>query len=316
MTHFAYIVMSYKDPLMIRRMVGALRQASPNAEIVLRHDVRHLPLPDLTGVAQVWVRPAITAIEWGHWSMVEAMLTELRWVRETLNVSNIVFISGQDYPTKSLERWEAEHSAWDATMVADLLRFKPRWLYRRGYDGTDDLTRYNYAWFGVPGTRTRSLQTGRTSVRVRATIFNNVRPAAYFRRLPHGRGDLIGLRRCRSLWSSSFQCYKGWPWLALSIRAADAVLQADKRLVRIYRRSLIPEESFFQTVLLNDPDMRVNKQPLSFTHWSGQVEHPRVLTEYDLNAVIASQLPFARKVETGTSDLLLDGLDRRIDNMS
>ena len=62
--------------------------------------------------------------------------------------------------------------------------------------------------------------------------------------------------------------------------------------------------------------MRVNKQPLSFTHWSGQVEHPRVLTEYDLNAVIASQLPFARKVETGTSDLLLDGLDRRIDNMS
>lgn len=313
MPRFAYVVLSYRDPVLVSRLVAALRAASPTADIVVRHDIRREPLPDLPTDPRVHARPSDKQLHWGHWSIVEAMLAELRWVRTTLDVTHVAFISGQDYPTGSLAGWEDRHDGSDGRVVAQRLHFRPRWLAPRGFEGRDDLIRYSYAWFGVPGSATRppSPRAGRLATKV----FDQIRPLAYFRVLPHGRGTLLGIRRVRTPWSATYPCYKGWPWMSLSTRAADTALAAassDHDLVRLYRRSLIPEESFFQTVLMNASGLRLTNAEITYTDWAGSVEHPQALDSGHLGEVLASGLPFARKVSLGTSDELLQELDRRI----
>ena len=310
-TRVAYVVMSYTEPQTLQRLIRALRSASPAAEIVVRHDARRVPLPEMPADGHLHARPSTAPLEWGHWSMVEAMLIELRWVRQNLSVTHVAFISGQDYPAGALGGWEAGLAGVDAVMTAERLAFRPRWLARRGVDGSDDLIRYVYAWFGLPGTSRRVWPRTKRGKKAVAKTFDQIRPVAYFRVLPHGRGSLVGIRRRPTAWSDHY--YKGWPWVALSVKATDRVLTAASGPLRdLYRRSLIPEESFLQTVVMNDPDLHVVPQELAFMDWTGSVEHPQLLTLKHLPAISDAGTPFARKVAAGVSDDLMAAFDERL----
>lgn len=311
---FVYVVMSYRDPELVLRLVGALLASSPRAHVVLRHDDRRCPLPSGLPVSgRLHPRPSSAQLEWGAWSMVEAMLVELRWVRDNLDASHVAFISGQDYPARDLGAWELECADSDAVLTARQLEFVPRWGRRRGYRGSEDYIRYLYRWYGLP-VLGRGRRGTRTVERLLARFCSNVRPLLYFRVLPHGRGALLGFRRLQTPFGDSAPCYKGWPWMVLSARAVHAVLAAAERdvgLVRLYRRSLIPEESFLQTVVLNDPSLRCRLDEISYSDWAGAGAHPAVLTARHAQAIEDSGTAFARKVELVASHDLLLRLDAR-----
>lgn len=312
---FAYVVLSHQQPDLVARAVAALRRASPAAHIVLRHDARNAPLPPLQPSPRLHLRPSTAEVQWGHWSLVEAMLVELRFVRAELHCSHIVFVSGSDYPTQQLQRWEAEVSSADAVLHARPLHFRPRFLNRRGFDGDDDMIRYLYAWYGIPGTSRGRRPRSDGGIRALNRVFDQIRPLACWRLLPHGRGTMVGIRRRKTPFSSTYRCYKGWQWLVLSARAADAVLSecgSARGLARYYRRTLIPDESFIQTVICNHPGLQVRHSAISFTDWSGSVEHPRVLDLSAWERIKSSGLPFARKMDRETSRELMDRLDEEI----
>ena len=300
---FAYVVMSYDKPRLISRLAHRIRESSPEAEIVLRHDCRRCPLPeDLpTGIHR---RPSCFPIEWGHWSMVQAMLTELAWVRQNTSASNVVFISGQEYPVRPLAQWERSVAHLDGIIQARPLNFRPKWGRRRGYVGDEAMVRYDYRWFGIPGSSrwTRSTAPGKLADKVAFGLMSNFRPAVYYGHLPRGRGTLIGFRR---RWTGP-QRYKGSPSMMLSAQAMDHVLASG--LAPLYKRALMPDEGFIQTVVINS-SLALRIANITFTSWAQEpgTSHPRVLSESDLPAIVASELPFARKVDESP---LLDALDR------
>jgi hypothetical protein len=97
---FAYVVMSHRDPDLVGRLIERLRESSPEAIIVLRHD-RSIcpppsPLPD--GVHLGDDSPLL----WGHWSLPAAIMRELAWVVDNTEATHAVVISGQDYPVRPL----------------------------------------------------------------------------------------------------------------------------------------------------------------------------------------------------------------------
>jgi hypothetical protein len=95
----------------------------------------------------------------------------------------------------------------------------------------------------------------------------------------------LGLRRSTP---SGFTFYLGSQWWALSRACAEYMLDfTEKRrdIVRFYRHSHVPDEGFFQTVVMNSPlrDAVVNDN-LRFIEWDGGF-NPRVVDLNDLDGI-------------------------------
>jgi hypothetical protein len=124
-------------------------------------------------------------------------------------------------------------------------------------------------------------------------------------------GVLLG-RRCGVPFSSSFPCRRGSDWLSLSRRAVEAVVRAARsrpELVRHYRRTVLPTESFPQTVLHAAPDLRLSTATRRFTSWAQGSPHPDVLRLADLERIVGSGADFARKFDAGVDGAVMDELD-------
>lgn len=304
---FAYVIMSYERPDLALRLARRIRELSPHAVVVVRHDARRgrFAWPALDGVE---FGEHTAPLHWGHWTMVAAMLAELEIIERRPDVTHVVFVSERDYPLRRLDQWERSVSAYGAVMTRERLEFQPRWGRRRGYVGTEDAIRHRYRWFGVPltgGERVRRSKAFGFAVRCAARVTSHVRPLMYVRVLPRGRGLLIGVRR---RWPAG-PVYKGWPWIMLS--AEGARLALDDLRHEIWRRTLIPEESYFQT-LVSAAGLPVLEADISFTRWNtaAGTAHPWTLGVDELEEAFASGSPFARKFD---DTRVLDLIDERVD---
>jgi hypothetical protein len=116
-------------------------------------------------------------------------------------------------------------------------------------------------------------------------------------------------------YSESFGCYAGTQWFTLSARAVDAVshfVAENPDYVDHYRRVDIPDESFFQTILLNDRSLRFVNDDKRFTSWP-KGPHPLTLLERDFDDIVTSGNHFARKFDADVDSAILDRLDRHLD---
>ena len=78
--------------------------------------------------------------------------------------------------------------------------------------------------------------------------------------------------------------------------------------VRFFRHALIPDECFFQTLLLNSPlAATVSKRTLTYVNW--RPPWPGILTMDDLPQLRESDALLARKFDPVTSSQVLDHLD-------
>ena len=103
--------------------------------------------------------------------------------------------------------------------------------------------------------------------------------------------------------------YVSADWLTLGRRALAAVLDADPRP---FRRSAVPSESFFATVLLNRADLTVDRDHRRFASFAHPgAPHPQTLKTEDLDRILASNADFARKFDIGADARVLDLLDER-----
>jgi hypothetical protein len=136
---------------------------------------------------------------------------------------------------------------------------------------------------------------------------------------PDRHGEFkVGYRPFRSPFSDKFRCMYGSSWWTLHRRAIQSMCRAmDERtdLVQHYRRILwAPNESFFMTLLMNDPSLNLcttsNKRLIS---WSKpETGHPDVLTTNQWNQILQSDAHFARKVDGRVDAKLIDMLDGHI----
>lgn len=293
--------------------MAAILRSSPTACVVVHHDARTTQPPEVPD-ERVLVTTHRRSADWGSWEIVAATIDALRVARDTFDPALVVLVSGQDYPARDLAEWEAqfltEGRAWAGT--ARPLSYRAKWGRPHGR-GDDDLTRYTYRWYRLPFSRFLAGDSG-AARRIRWPLWklgHYLEPLVDVRSVTRGRGMHVGLRARRPPFDEMVPCYKGSQWWAMDRRLVDAVLEQvvdNRRLVATYRRSVIPDESFFQSAVapLHDPSLG---EPVTHVDWLVEADAPKVLEMADLDDVLASGCPFCRKVEAGISDALMDRLD-------
>ena len=115
--------------------------------------------------------------------------------------------------------------------------------------------------------------------------------------------------------SRKFRCFAGSQFFTANVRCAEHLLAATpqhRRLARHYARVFCPEESFFQCLLCNAPQLRVANEHFRYIDWSSGGNHPKTLTCDDLPELTASPAHFARKFDIKQDAAVLDRLDEFI----
>lgn len=312
----AYVVLSHLDPARVERMVERILALSPGACVLVRHDARRAAAPRITS-PRVVVEAHRGDRDWGSWELVDQTRHALHRAAELFDPRLLIVVSGQDYPCRDLAGWErgvlAGGAGWVCAFLHEL-HYRPRWGRPYG-DGDDTLTRYLYRWYPLPAGRWlhRSSSSGARALRWAATrVGHYLEPIVAVRTVTRGRGYHVGIRARKTPFDDAHPCLMGSQWMALdraSLAAIDAAFDHDRLMRATYRRSIIPDESAFQTVL----GWRQPPQPggiVSHTVWEAALDAPRTLTIDDLDEILASGAPFCRKLAAGLSDELADALDR------
>jgi hypothetical protein len=272
-----FLVLTYQKPALAERLMGRLADTE-NALTVLSHDPLGDRPPELPDSPRAMRVPNPLPVgKWGSFEIVEAMIEAVRWVQEEVrDFSWLVLLSGQDYPIKSPRAIEAELLASDADAYMRWELATP--FARRHQSDWQRGMSHRYYWRVAPGT-TRPVPIPRVR--------------AYF--------DGVGI-------------FAGSTWSTFSRRAVARMFEDPwllDYLKRRFSRTMIPDEAFFQTLLLNRPTrlhiVNNDRRFMEFAPEHGYA-HPRILGLDDFTMLIESDVMFARKVDE-TSAPLLDRLD-------
>jgi hypothetical protein len=275
----AYLIRAHHAPDLLERLVRAL--AGPEAGIFVHvsrsaedavYEEMVSRLSDVEGVE--WL-PRRTC-RYGGFSLVEATLAGLDAILAAgMRPGHTLLLSGQDYPLRPRGEIEAflERSG-DRSYVHHFRLPAENW---REEDGGLDRIRY--------------IHYERARVRTR----------------------LLRLPLIRRTFPPGYDAYGGSAFWALSAPALDYVhrfVRENPRFVRFFRHVLIPDEIFFQTILLNSPlRASVVNEQLHYVDWSGGGAHPATLRAGDVERALASGKLFARKFDPSDTEAL-DLVDR------
>jgi len=300
--HVAYLVQSHDHPALLARLVRTLRAGSDGTILVV-HDARrkHLDASLLAGSgARVVERTA--PVRRGDFSMLDPYFEgAARLLADGDRFDWLVYLSGQDYPVRPVPAIETGLAAADVDGFLahwDVDAAGSPWPPRRAR------RRYRYRYLRLPGALAPFLPLLRP--------LEAVTPLHCYRTY----GALVGWPARRSPFSATFRCYGTWMWQSLRRPCVEFLLEqlaTNGPLVEYYRRTVVPDESFVATVLVNSGRFRLANDNRRFADTAEQPSgHARALRADDFERLTDGRFDFARKVEPGTSDALLDALDRRV----
>lgn len=294
---FCYLLLCHTDRDLLLRTAARIRQRTPGATVVLRHD-RGDGFVSAADAAAVGARvlQSTIGVDWGGWSMIEAEVEALQRLLTECppHVGWFVVVSGHDYPVRDLQAWEAEVRA---SGCGALVHAAPR----------PDHPRYRYSWRHLPGWVT-SLPAPLTQVLLgvwRRTGARWQQHVVLFQVARTGTW-LLGRWRARTPLdvAGGPRYHKGSQWMTLSRPAVERLLEhhATSGLASFFRSTRIPDEAYFQTLLLNDPLVCTADVPTTWARFTDGAPHPHALDAGAVAEAIASGAAFARKVVPGRSD--------------
>jgi hypothetical protein len=296
----AYLVVSHLNPGQVLRLVRALREGEAS-EVVVRHDQRHsrLDKAEVEAAGGQLLHDGLN-VEWGDWSHLRMLLGALARVAQDVDPDWLMVISGQDYPLRPLSQVErrlaaAEHDAYlGNSWQLDTGRLPPP-------PAEEFFLRYAYFHLPPPPALRWFPR------RLRRLLYLRERPPR------------MGIRRPRLPFHDDLRCWVSSDWPTLNRRALETVLRTarrEQRLLRHYRRTVAPAESFFATAVMNDPALNVSDDDRRFVRFQPGAPNPDVLASADLVELQASGADFARKFDARLDERILDRLDelRRAEN--
>lgn len=313
-----YLILNHRPVTQLARLVAVLRRQQPQSPILVHHDRFRCDLDrgdlDRHGV-DVMTSPS--PLEWGGFGMVEAVWNGLRKLAVLPDVDWVVVLSGQDYPVKPLAAFEATlrsigvDAMFEATRVSELapqqrhdLEYRYLYQYRHQAAAPPEIVQL------FPSALRR---TARAVSDVSSYVINHAQSFLHLYRYPPPMPRRLGWRARHTPFSESTPCWHSSSWMALSRRGFVRLLEfidSHPEFVDYYRHTPSPDESAIATILCNDPDIRVRREPLTLARWTHpESGHPEVLRIWDLPFINSRPQFFARKFDIAVDTTVLDALD-------
>jgi hypothetical protein len=290
----AYIISAYRLPDLLVRLVRRLE--APGHTTFIHVDAKTGdamyramadPLRDRPGV---YFLPR-HACHWGDFGHVRATLKGLRaLVSSGRPFDYVVLLTGQDYPIKSNAEIEAVLAEAAGQVFMDWMPV-PNDVWSDG--GSDRFENWHF-------------RVGRRRFAFPGAPFRNPRLNALWT-LP---ARLLRLRRSFPAGVQPFGGSSYWMMPADCARYVDEYVRANPEFVRFFEHVLVPDEMFFQTIVLNSPFRdRLAPDDLRYIDWREDLDHPRILTMAEFDALMRSPKLFARKFDPEVDAAVLDRID-------
>lgn len=311
-----YVIYSHINPAQVVRLVTTLRALSPRSHIVVHHDPSHTRISSdaITAAGAVLIPDPVKA-EWGDFSQVQQHLHVMRWCVENLDFEWLITLTGQTYPVKHLVGFEAflAASPYDAYLI-NFDAYDPQ-VWPKG----EAERRYHYRYVKLPRFRYwhRVPSAIRDTVQKAIRAFNASQALFKIFTYPKGLPTRLGYRTVKRPFGSDGMKLAGanqnTNFKRETILALLEYVDTHPEYVRYFRRTALPDEAFFATILRNDHEFRLADDCLRHIHWSGnQSASGGVMDLQHLPTLEASPAYFALKFDQNACPELLDHLDIRL----
>lgn len=309
MTTVLYLIASHKDQDQVVRLAKTISEGSPGSIIMIHHDSSHCAIDDeqFKAIPNAILLKNTTQVEWGGISMVQMVLNCFSYIIEnSIKFDWFVFISGQDYPIKPISEIEQylENTKYDGFMKYFSLESNDAFVKQLIVD------RYYFRYLRLP-------RHWRISKFLNRIIEIN-RHQSLFRIFPGSRNanPRLGIRRFYSIFDKDFACYKGQFWMTLSNKCVQYLsnyFAENSSTLKYYSSCIHPDESIFQTILVNNKKLLIKNEHLRYLEWSNEnLSHPKTLDANDLDKIISSNKHFARKLDRHTNSKIFELLDEHV----
>ena len=254
----AYLILAHREPEVLKCLAQSLSDAE--SAIYLHIDAKAKKL--LAKNARI---PGVTTlsrhynIRWGGFNMIRATLDLMKAAFQDSSAEYFILLSGQHLPLVSQKQLREKLSSGVQNHIGyHKIEGRPRFLTRA----------VHFWWTDLLG-------------------FKNARKLAHLL-------AVCGIKR-KPLWD----IYKGPQWWLLHRESVEYVLnmvKKNKPIIRYFRHFGIPDESFFQTILLNSPfSSAMTRGSPTFEIRINNRSHVETLLSRDYVQAMASNKFFARK---------------------
>lgn len=256
--------------------------------IALHHDFSQTALNKAMFPANVRFIERWLQTSWGSIAVVDAVAEAIRLLYEFADPDWFVSLSATDYPIQTAETILRELAASRVDLYLDSRRiFDPGGAFVNEKLGAESFRHPRFQQFAHRRYVAIPLLSGKAARRLRTPVEKwCLRSEALSKRLTPFDGTV--------------ECYAGDAWFTANRRTARFLLEETPlrhRLRRHYASRSVPEESFWHTMIGNEPSLRSSMDNKRFTDWTNCYAHPRTLGRDDFAALLASSHHFARKMK-------------------
>lgn len=150
--------------------------------------------------------------------------------------------------------------------------------------------------------------------------YTSVHPVRIYRRVMQGMYEKgINLSPNVHYWPEEYSFYKGSQWFTIPFEVAKYIvdfLDENEWFYQFYEDTLVPDESFFHTLIMNSPyESRVVNNNLFFMKWGETIRErnsPQYLTNRDIQDIEQSNQFFARKFDETIDCEVIDYFTQKI----
>jgi hypothetical protein len=272
----AYLILAHDNPIHFQKLVGALNSGSSYFFIHVDLKSRAQPFFSIKGSNIYFVQKRIP-VYWGDFSMVDATLRLLRLAFEAEDKYDyFVLLSGTDYPIQPTSYINHFFEKNFGTEFMNIVQ-----IPCKAFD--KPLSRLTTYYPCLGGSKIAKI--------IQISI---VKTGLYFAHRDYKKtfGEL--------------KPFGGSSWWALSHGACNYILKfvdTEKKIVKFFKNTINPDESFFQTIIGNSSYKKNIKRNLTYTDWSAGGSHPVRISEKNLS-FFESSLYFRAEDLYGKGELL------------
>jgi glycosyltransferase involved in cell wall biosynthesis len=279
----AHIIMAYKDPAQIERLVKRL--SHPDFDFYIHLDTKFdlAPFAYLGNIERVYFIKNRVKVRWAGFSFTEGVLNSIQEIRESGREYDFINnMSGQDYPLVTTSAFYSFFEERKGKSFFAIEEFGTTWWERAKVR----IHKYHMTDFDFKGR-----------YKVQA-IINAITPQ---RKFPYGY-TLYGGERAT--------------WWTMSVECADYLLQFMREhpdLKRFARYTWAPDEFLLPTLVMNSPlKDKVVHENYRYIDWSQGGSNPKILTVKDFDALTHTDKLLARKFDYKVDTQILDMLDEAV----
>jgi hypothetical protein len=281
----AYIILAHKNPLQLKKLVNALHDDNDYFIIHIDKRVEILPFKErLIDYKNVFFIEERENARWGDIGIVKATVKGLNLLyKNKFNYSHVSLLSGQDYPIKSLSYI---HNFFKNNINKSFIEFIPFPVDSLRFGGVHRIKSYSFNLFGRRETFIPFKY--KPKFNIKGTILNL------------GLGIVTFFLPQRHF-PCNWKPYYGSQWWTITQDAVNVIINVLRKCPEYFdyhKYSLLPDEMFFQSLLLNNYNkhLLVNNN-LRYIQWDKTGTHPKVYSYAEVENLTKEDALFARKFE-------------------